>query len=110
MKEWIKNKLGITALENENIRLNAAAKNHEHFVNRKVAELKEYTRVDADRGMRGNNTIILTGVYRNQAYVRFYDFDPSEFIRLVEQMKSMKDHCLIRNIDGPPNFRGTFKI
>lgn len=110
IKNWIKKTLGITAIENENRLLLADLRRHEMFVERKVAELKKYTRVDADIGMRGNNTIILTGVYRNQAYVRFYDIGDGEFRGLIEQMKNMKDHCLIRNVDAPPNFRGAFKI
>lgn len=110
MKNWIKKKLGITALENENKRLKAEVKGHKEFVAEKIAGLKEYTRVDADVGIRGNNTIILTGVYRKQAFVRFYDIGDGEFINLVEQMKAMKDHSLIRHVDAPPQFMGSFEI
>ena len=110
MKNWIKKKLGITALENENKILNEAVKAHKQFVVQKITDLKEYTRVDADVGIRGNNTIILTGVYRNRAFVRFYDMGDGEFIRLVEQMKEMREHSLIRHIDAPPSFIGSFEL
>ncbi len=117
MMEWIKNKLGITALEEENAQLwisvnqlRAMINEHRSFVASKVAELKEYTRVDADVGIRGNNTIILTGVYKRRAYVRFYDLGDGEFEELVRRIRNMKDHCLIRNIDSPPSFRGSFEI
>ncbi len=110
MIKWVKNKLGITALEEENKHLRTKLLNHHKFVQKKIAELKEYTRVDADMGIRGNNTIILTGVYRNQAFVRFYDIGDGEFTGLVEQMKHMKDHCLIRHVDEPPHIRGMFEI
>ena len=110
MKNWIKKKLGITQLENENKVLRSQLQSHREYVTDKIGELKEYTRVDADMGFRGNNTIVLTGVYRKQAFVRFYDLGDGEFEALVEQLKHMKDHALIRHIDMPPNFRGVFEI
>jgi hypothetical protein len=110
MINWIKDKLGITQLEFENLKFKQAIKIHEYFVANKIAELKEYTRVDADIGFRGNNTIILTGVYRNKAYIRFYDLGDAEFLRLVEQLKEMRQHALLRNIDCPYEFRGTFEV
>lgn len=110
LKKLVKDELGITALEEANRELNSRLDSHARFVTNKIADLKEYTRVDADVGFRGNNTIILTGIYRNKAYVRFYDMGDGEFQRLVEQIKDMKDHCLIRNIDQPPGFVGMFDI
>ena len=110
MKNWIKKKLGITQLENENKELQRMMQNHRLYVYEKVKELKEYTRVDADMGFRGNNTIVLTGVYKKQAFVRFYDVGDYEFEALVEQLRHMKDHALIRNIDSPPSFKGVFDI
>jgi len=110
MFAWIKQKLGVTLLETEIKMLRRIIKNQEAFIIGKLAELKEYTRVDADIGFRGNNTIVLTGVYRKQGFVRFYDIGDGQFERLVQQMKHMQDHALIRNIDAPPNFRGTFGI
>ncbi|MCP4304700.1 MAG: hypothetical protein GY788_07455 [bacterium] len=110
MVKWLKDKLGITALEEENKRLREVVQAHGNFVSEKIAELQEYTRVDADIGFRGNNTIILTGVYRNRAYVQFYDLEDGEFRDLVEHLKDKKDHALIRNIDAPLAFRGMFEI
>ncbi len=110
MKNWIKNKLGITELETQNLALRAAMGQQAKYMSEKLAELKEYTRVDADIGVRGNNTIVLTGVYRGSAYVRFYDVGDGEFHKLIEQLKHMKDHCLIRHLDAPPSFHGTFEI
>jgi hypothetical protein len=110
MKNWIKKKLGITALEAENGAIKADLSWHKNFVSQRINDLKEYTRVDADIGFRGNNTIILTGVYRKKGFVRFYDVGDGEFKNLVLQMRDMKDHALIRNIDRPPSFEGTFDI
>jgi len=110
VKNWIKKKLGIIALEEENRVLDAKLARQREYITEKVGELKAYTRVDADIGFRGNNTIILTGVYRNKAFVKFYDMGDGEFVRLVEQLKDMKDHCLVRHLDAPPQFNGVFDI
>ena len=122
--KWIKDLLGITKLETENEKLKKSLEftnnRLEHFsriinnqaihISNKLAELQEYTRVDADVGMRGNNTIILTGVFRNQAYVKFYDLGDGEFRQLVEQLQYMREHALIRHIDAPHTFKGIFNL
>ncbi len=110
MLKWIKKKIGITVLEMEIESLKTQIINHKNFVNNRIADLKEYTRVDADLGFRGNNTIILTGVYKNKGYVYFYDMGDGEFEKMVEQLKNMRDHSLIRHIDAPPQFHGIFNI
>jgi len=110
MKKWIKNKLGITAIEKENALLKSEVASHKRFVTTKMAELKEYTRVDADVGFRGNNTIILTGVYRKKAFVKFYDLGDGEFKLLVEHLQDLKSHALIRNVDAPPAFMGCYDL
>ena len=73
-------------------------------------ELKEFARMDADVGFRGNNTIILTGVYRNRAYVQFYDVGDGEFRHLVEEMRDRHKHFLIRHVDQPMHFHGGFDV
>lgn len=104
----VKRILGIEQLEKENKALQAQLKLHRNFVNSKMAELKEFTRVDADVGIRGNNTIILTGVIRNWGYVRFYDLGDGEFERLVYMLRDMQKTALIRNVDKPPAISGSF--
>ncbi|MFW8602145.1 hypothetical protein ACOHYD_11790 [Desulfobacterota bacterium M19] len=110
MLKWIKEKLGISALEAENKILRAQLQYHREFVSQKINELKDYTRVDADLGYRGNNTIILTGVYRRRAFVQFYDVGEGEFQRAVDMLRNMKEHALVRHIDKVPSFHGTFEI
>ncbi len=110
MKAWLKKTLGIDKLETENENLRLEIQQHAAYVNQKVAELKEYTRVDADVGYRGKNTIILTGVYRNRGYVKFYDLGIGDFEHLARQLMEMKKHSLIRNIDAPPSFHGVFDL
>jgi hypothetical protein len=110
MKNWLKKFLGITQLENDNKHMLSQLRNHHAYIAEKIAELKSYTCVDADVGFRGNNTIVLTGVYRNQGFVRFYDVGEGEFEKLVNQLRIMNDHALIRNVDAPPSFHGVFDI
>lgn len=108
--KWIKDKLGITALELKITLLTNQLIEQEKRVANQVASLKEYTRVDADVGIRSNNTIILTGVYHRKAYVHFYDIGNGEFEHLVDMLKEYNKHALIRNIDAPLMFRGVFDI
>jgi hypothetical protein len=112
--KWLREKLGIAEFEKiveDRISfMQHQVSGHREFVGRQMAELKEYTRVDADVGFRGNNTIVLTGVYRRQGFVRFYDLGDGEFERLVEMLQDMRKHALIRHIDAPPQFRGVFDI
>lgn len=110
MKKWLRDMLGITKLEKENAALRKEVQSHREYVVRKVEELKDYTRVDVDAGFRGDNTIILTGVYRNKGYVRFYDLPDEDFRAMVDQLKHMRSHALIRNIDSLFDFRGTFDL
>lgn len=107
---WVQEKLGIVKLQQEVDKQHALLLSHKVFVREKIEELKEYTRVDADVGFRGNNTIILTGVYRRKAYVQFWDVGDGEFEKLVDQLRYMSDHALLRNIDAPPYFKGTFGL
>jgi hypothetical protein len=108
--QWVKNKLGISRLECDIKAINAQQRELHKFIDNRLQEMNELTRVDADVGYRGNNTIILTGVFRNKAYVRFYDMGDGEFERLVLQIHDMQKHSLIRHVDKPYDFHGTFNL
>lgn len=110
IKHWVKQELGITTLELENEQLKQQLIVHEKFVTSKIAELKEFSRVDADIGIRGNNSIILTGVYKKRAFVKFYDLGDGEFEKLIHQLKDMKGYALIRNVDKLTPFFGSFDL
>ena len=99
-------------LANQVLILKNDIQKQETFVNNRMKELREFTRVDADIGFRGNNTIILTGVFNRQAYVKFYDMGDGEFKRLVVQLKDMQQYSLIRHMDKPCafDFKGTFDL
>ena len=108
--ELYKQITGITSLEKQVKLLQNEVDSHRDFVIDKIAELRGHTRVDADVGYRGNNTIVLTGVYKRRGFVRFYDVGDGEFERLIIQMKEMSKYALVRNIDKPPSFHGRFDL
>lgn len=134
MLTWIKNKLGITELENKVIELNQSLEKeieqriefenqvssfktkltvvgyNIHTINESLSELHKLNTIDVDVGYRGQNTIILTGVFNGKGYVQFYDLHTEEFGYLVKQLKDMNKHQWVRNIDCPFDFKGGFDI
>jgi hypothetical protein len=119
MKNWILKLLGIDKLLLEAERLSLEVKrlrgevaDHKYYVEDKVNHYTEYTRVDTDIGMRGKNTVVLTGMLKGRGFVQFYDVDNQEFAHLVERMKYLKKEHLVRNVDSPMgfDFKGYFKI
>ncbi|AUQ74731.1 hypothetical protein [Phaeobacter piscinae] len=109
-KKWLQDRLGITALVKENDRLNGLVKSQSRVIDKRLSELDELTKIDADVGFRGNCTVILTGVYRGRAYVQFYDLAPDHFRRYVEQLRWERKENLIRHVDAPAQFRGAFDL
>jgi hypothetical protein len=109
MIKWIKDKLGITSIEEKNKQLQRELDTLRKYTDTKLAE---YTRVDADIAphSRGNNTVVLTGIYRGKGFVRFYDFSDSDFRDMVERLQHMKKHQVIRNIDYPYPMAGVFDL
>lgn len=111
MKNYIKKILGISKLENDNECLKYELREKQSQINKTLDQLKEFARVDADIGFRGNNTIILAGVYRNKGYVQFYDMGDGEFAHLIEELKYRQKSALIRHIDKPAaSFIGEFGL
>jgi uncharacterized protein YdcH (DUF465 family) len=102
----------ITSIENTNDQVEHELSQHKLYVEDKVHQFLDETRIDAKLGFRGNHTIVLTGVYKNRGYVEFYDLDSTEFHYLVEKLKDMKKEHLIRHVDGPLgfDFKGYFNI
>lgn len=117
MKRWIKDRLGITALEKRAEVAEAQAKQFDDYVDhlakqidKKVKELDHLTREDWDIGARGPSTIILTGVYRGRGFVKFYDVPAEEFRHLVEMFRSREKAHLLRTIDRPYMMDGAFSM
>jgi len=119
IKNWILKLLGIDKLLLESERLSSEVNklreevaDHKYYVEQKVHHFTEYTRVDTDIGVRGKNTVILTGMLKGRGFVQFYDVDNQEFQDLVDRMKYLKKEHLVRNVDSPMgfNFKGYFRI
>lgn len=101
----------VERLDNMNLRLNTRISEATDlgYANRNV--MSEYFRADVDvEGHRGKSTVVLTGIYRGRGYVQFYDISQDEFGYLVERMRDLHKCRLIRTIDAPPQFIGSFKF
>lgn len=112
IKNWVLKLLGVDKLKAELKSLRAQVAEHKTYVEQKVNHFTEHTRVDVDIGVRGNNTVVLTGVLKGKGFVEFYDIGNREFENLVERMKYLQKEHLIRNVDKPYgfNFKGYFNI
>jgi hypothetical protein len=123
MLAWLKRKLGITLLEQSSKQtqleiqamlksVTADIESTKRLIDNEINMFQDSVRIDAELGMRGKNTIVLTGVYKNRGYVEFYDLDHPEFHEFVERLKYMRKDNLIRHIDGPFgfDFKGFFDI
>ena len=67
------------------------------------------TEVSIDLGVRGPNTIIITGRYKNRDYVEIFDIQNQDMNYLVDMLRSMKRHHIIRTIDGPFAMKSIFE-
>ena len=110
IKTALRNWLGITALTNDVERLRANLLSQAERVTTKLAELDKLTAIDADIGVRGRCSVILSGVYKGRGYVTFYDMSPQEFEYLVEEYRHYRKQHIVRNIDRPPHFVGNFSL
>lgn len=100
----------VVRLENTASQINGRLSDCVEKVDAMSSVFTEYFRVDADVGYRGSNTIVLTGIYRGKGYVQFYDVDNGHFKFLVERLRTMKKCNLIRTLDAPQGFVGSFDI
>ena len=110
IKQKIKSWLGIVALETEIEYLRHVIRTEHDRITRRIEELDKLTREDIDLGFRGNNTIILTGIYRGRGYVQFYDMSDYDFAEVVKMYQDRRKRNLLRIVDGPPFVSGAFDI
>ena len=110
MINWLKRKLGIETIFNKIASLEAAVSALKQRTEDLLAEINAMQTTDVDVSPRGDNTVILTGMYKGKGYIRFYDVTEGEFGYLVNRMKDIHKAGHIRNIDRPPMFNGWFDI
>lgn len=127
--KWLKNRLikwlGVDELEEQFTDVNrdvALAATELKYAQRRLRNVEEeikaamevfnkYLRADADvDAYRGDNTIVLTGIYQGKGYVQFYDMSNADFEEMVKQLRSMCKCNMLRTVDAPPHFTGTFNI
>ena len=48
--------------------------------------------------------VIVTGIYKNEEYIKLYELNPKDFNDLVEQLKNIEKFGEIRNIDAIKSF------
>lgn len=111
MSNWIKRKIRAWLMIDSDIeRAISAAERAANRVNSHIEELERFTALDADVSFRGNCTIILTGVYRGQGYVQFYDLSPEHFREYVERLKYERGENVVRVVDRPLGHSGSFYL
>lgn len=114
LKQWLRKWLGIEGDKVSNETFNRTTQFYvnsmDSRLNKRIAELDNLTRMDADIGCRGECTIILTGVYQGKAYIQYYDVDTYQFKQLVEQMRYENRQHSLRTVDAPKAFKGWFNL
>jgi len=107
---WFKNLFGITKLEESNRLLLEEVHEYSLEFKRVLKQLQDFVKIDADLGFRSNNTIIVTGRFRNREFVNFYDVGDGDFVSLVNQLQHLKKFGNIRNVDAPESFKASWEI
>lgn len=116
MINWIKQKLGITALETRvaelqkaNERLYQELREVKTVSDNASRIVEEHTRIDADIDIRGGSWVVVSGVWRGKGYVRSYRIDDQS----VDGVKQYLDHIGRGygkgQIDVAPQLRGWFE-
>lgn len=67
--------------------------------------IRDRTDVSVDVGVRGPNTVIVTGKYKGVDYVEVFDVPGDHFGYIVDTLKDMKKHHQIRAIDSPMSMK-----
>lgn len=73
--------------------------------------IRERTDIAVDVGYshRDMNTIITVGRFRGCDYVQTYQVSAGDFTELIDRLRSMERHGVVRRIDAPPHIVGAFK-
>ena len=87
-----------------------ANKNTEYGYRTSIAKLKsdidKQFNIDLDIHHNPNYqaNVIVTGIYKNEEYIKLYQLNPKDFNDLVEQLKNREKFGEIRNIDVIKSF------
>lgn len=86
--------------------------NCDYLIRKLRTDIDEQFSIDLDVNHKPNYqaNVIVTGMYKNEEYVKLYELKPRDFNDLVEQLKSREKFGEIRNIDATRGFpRQEFK-
>lgn len=99
---WIKKLLAIVKNYEEDMgRLN-------NRINYSEKLIRDRTDIAADINIKDHNHIIVVGRYKNRDYVQTFTVRGDELNHLVETLKQMERHGVVRQIDAPPQFKAVF--
>lgn len=52
--------------------------------------------------------VIVTGQYRNSDYVQVFNVDTDDLAHLIDMLRDMQRHGVVRRVDAPPGFKAVF--
>jgi phosphoribosylanthranilate isomerase len=71
--------------------------------------VKDRTDIAVDFGYKDSSHVIVIGRYRNLDYVQTYRLDDQEFVQLIDRLRAMERHGIVRRLDAPPVVRAVFE-
>lgn len=71
--------------------------------------VRDRTDIAADVHVRGHNHIIVVGRYKNRDYVQAFTVLGDDLPHLIETLKQMERHGVVRTLDAPPQFKAVFE-
>lgn len=88
-------------LEAKNIKFECS-----YFIAKLRDDIDKQFNIDLDINNKPNYqaNVIVTGIYKNEEYIKIYQLNPRDFNDLVEQLRSREKFGEIRNIDATRSF------
>lgn len=73
--------------------------------------IRERTDIAVDVGFsrKDMNTVIVVGRFRGCDYVQTYQLAPDNIGDIINRLKEMERHGVVRRVDAPPHIVGAFK-
>jgi hypothetical protein len=72
--------------------------------------VKDRTDIAVDVGRMGRkNHVIVIGRYKNVDYVQTYELGDMEFLGLIDSLRYIERHGVVRRLDAPPVVRAVFE-
>lgn len=79
----------------------------------RIAELeklvRDRTNIAVDVGFKSASHVIVVGRYKDADYVQTYALDTPDLAALIDQLRQMERHGVVRRVDAPPQFRAVFE-